>query len=73
MLWYCCKNSTDQPGMDSVRPLKVPCGIWHLDVSSRSPVNCEAESLQDLLLHITPNRLSSGSLPKETLLKVLNG
>ncbi|ROK35781.1 hypothetical protein DPX16_17524 [Anabarilius grahami] len=26
--------------MDSTRPLKVPCGIWHQDLSSRSFKSC---------------------------------
>ena len=40
--WYCVSRpfaaiaALTRWGMDSTRPLKVCCGIWHQDVSSRS-------------------------------------
>ncbi|KAJ8400299.1 hypothetical protein AAFF_G00396820 [Aldrovandia affinis] len=32
----CTTDALTHQGMDSTRPLKVSCGIWHQDISSRS-------------------------------------
>ena len=37
---FCCKTALTCRGMDSTRPLKVCCGIWHQAVSSTSFKSC---------------------------------
>ncbi|KAK3524418.1 hypothetical protein QTP70_027972, partial [Hemibagrus guttatus] len=37
-------------GMDSARSLKVCCGIWHQDVSSRSFKSCKLKDLGNMIL-----------------------
>ena len=69
MFLICCwssmsrQNCSDRRGMDSTRPLKVSCGIWHHDASSRSFKSCKLRgeaSMDRTCLSSTSHRCSIG-------------
>ena len=60
---FAAKTALTRWGMDSTRPLKVCCGIWHQDVSSRSFKSCMLQggaSMDWICLSSTSHRCSIG-------------
>lgn len=62
LCWFycCCQNSPDSWGMDSAGVLKVCCGVWHWDASSRSLKSCRDPQESDVFVHHILQMLKDG-------------